>query len=214
MADITGRVEKVYQKKGTGRNGKPYTLYSAKVSGLNEWASFGFNDPKIQEGQVVKLRGEVDGSSFRVQQHKVLEDAPAKPAYSGSRGGNSGGGRDDYWKAKETRDIEHTQPRIQYQSSRKDALEFLRVLIDADALPVTAAQNKASKAKRFEELEEILDKLTVRFYHDVETLRVLKRVQDSDGSEASATPLPTAEPAEEEEDVVEDDFEDDEDIAF
>ena len=151
----------------------------------------------------MKLRGNVDGNSFRVEQHKVLEDAPAPRAQSGSgggyRGGSGGGGKDDYWKAKEARDIEHTQPRIQYQSSRKDALEFLNILIQSDALPVTAAQNKASKAKRFEEIEAILDKLTVRFYHDVETLRVLSRVQDSDADDATAKPLPTAEPQEEEE---------------
>lgn len=187
MADHTGVVEKVYKKHGTNKNGKPYTLYSAKVQGLEQWASFGFKDPEIDEGDVVKLRGEIDDRNFRVSQHRIETKGEGKPAAQARQGGGgkpnfaaNAASRDAYFKDKEKHDREEREPRIQYQAARKDALEFLQVLAAQDALPITAASGKGNKAKRFEELEEIVDKLTVRFYKDTLTLRVLERVQDSE----------------------------------
>jgi len=211
--DHTGVVEKVFKKQGTNRNGKPYTLFSARIAGLEQWASFGFKDPGISEGDIVKIRGEIDGNNLKVEQHRVegKGEVPTKPAYSGKPAYNKGGGnsaRDEYFKEKEKHDRDEREPRIQYQAARKDALEFLSVLAGQDALPITAAAGKGNKAKRFEELEEILDKLTVRFYNDTRSLRVLERVQDSDEEERTkAEPLPEVEPPQEE--AEEESFDDD-----
>jgi hypothetical protein len=217
MADYTGTVEKVFKKNGTNRNGKAYTLYSARVTGVEQWVSFGFKDPGINEGDIIKVRGNVDGNSIKVEQFRVegKDDnfkAPPPKSYGGGGGGFKGGGaRDEYFKEKEKHDREEREPRIQYQSARKDALAFIAVLAEQDALPITAASGKGNKAKRYEELEEILDKLTVRFYNDILTLRVLEKVQDETPTE-KVTQLPDNEPVIEEQE--DNPFDNEEEVPF
>lgn len=203
---VKGTVTRVGRKGGTGKNGKPYTLFSAQISGFDKFLNFGFKDPGLSEGDVIEVDGDYHGDrGFNVQRHRVTgKEAVPAPAARG-QSAPSGGSRDDYWKQKEVYDKEHTQPRIQYQNARSHALQFLEILATQDGLPITAAAGKANKAKRYEELKEILDKLTVEFYHDTNTLRVLDRVEDAGSvEETPVAPLPTAEPTMPEETWTED----------
>ena len=128
--------------------------------------------------------------------HRVVgkQEVPAASSAPQSGGGGAGS-RDDYWAKKEAYDKEHTQPRIVYQNARSHALAFLEILAGNDGLPITAATGKANKAKRYDELKDILDKLTVEFFNDTSTLRLTESIADA-GLERAETPvaLPSAEP--------------------
>lgn len=198
-----GTVTNTSRKDGVGKNGKPYTLFSGKVDNSDLFLNFKFKDPGISKGDIIEYDGEPSstGKGFDVTRHRVVgkSEVPAAAASSAAPSGG-GGSRDDYWAKKEAYDKENTQPRIQYQNARSHALQFLEILATQDGLPITAATGKANKAKRYDELKEILDKLTVEFFYDTSKLRVLERVADAgDVVITPPTPLPTAAPSEDEE---------------
>ena len=76
-----------------------------------------------------------------------------------------------------------------------------------DALPITAASGKANKAKRYEEIMVIFDKLRVKLYNDAQDIeRVLAAHADEGAVEDNAPqPLPEGEIEEPEAEVEEDD---------
>jgi hypothetical protein len=82
------------------------------------------------------------------------------------------------------------------------AIDLVFRLLDANALAVTTADSKAGKAKRNAEIMAMIDKYTVRFFHDGATDRVLKNVEDSSPNAAKATESEEAEETEVEEDEV------------
>lgn len=141
------------------------------------------------------------------------------------QGGKSGGGggfnaakRDAQWDEKEKYNREVTQPRIQYQAARNAAIEAIAVLLANDGLPTSKAANKAGAATRYEDIVEYINKLTVQFYFDTESLRLLNTVVDSgkvegltgvNAQKPEAAPTGTASAAQvalsEDDDVIEDD---------
>ena len=193
FTDIEGVISKRFEKTGSGQRG-PWKKLSYNIDGT--WVNFGFlgkdnADPGYHEGQVVKFRCTEDQYGFQVKQHRASDEQP-----KGSAKTSTGGSTNS------------TQQSIHYQNSRNVAVQFLEVLAGQDALPITAASGKANKAKRFDELNEVLDKLTVKFFHDAETLRVLEQHADGGGiQDNDPQPLPDGEV-----DPSEDD--DDEDIPF
>lgn len=209
MTIFKGFVKKINTKEGRGKNGKPWKLYSAKLekedgTEYDQWISFGFSAPSVSEGDYVKLTTEKDDRGYeQVTEAKRLKNAPARAAKSSSDGvGTETGSR---------------QSHIHYQSSRKDAIAVLTLLQTQDALPLSNAKTKAGEAKRYEEIMALVDKLTVRFYGDVETLRVLKSVADEGAVTADAASLPDDSDEEDEdeeaagdEEGADDDDEDDE----
>ena len=104
---------------------------------------------------------------------EVLTASPA--AAPVSAGGNlSGGARD---------------ASIQYQSSRKDALAFLELLVTAGALDIS----KAKQAAKVEILEAALDKYTASFYDDIGNLGAITRLETPDEPAAVAAEDPDEE---------------------
>lgn len=51
MGQVTGQIESIGEKQGTGKTGNPYTMYSVKVNGA--WHGAGFDKPAYGEGQIV-----------------------------------------------------------------------------------------------------------------------------------------------------------------
>lgn len=123
---------------------------------------------------------------------KAATPAPEAPAAPAAKSGYQAekAHREAYWENKEKRDIEETEPRIRYQNARSAAIEVIGLLLQHDALPASAAKTKAGQAKRFEEVTAAVDKLTVQYFNDTGTLRLLESVADGGLSQPTTAPLP------------------------
>ena len=204
MSDVIGFVKSISSKQGVGKNGKPYTIYNVvlvkKDDNSELRVGWGFDAPGFNEGQWIKADVVQNGQYFNYNKGSPVkvQDGPAPKVTTSApvaSGGGGGGGYNDPAR----------QASIIYQSSRKDAIEFVKILAQADALPISAAKSKSAEAKRFDQLKDIVDKLTVQFVRDVETLRLMESVEDA-GSVVAAEeqPLPASaapEPEEEEEEM-------------
>lgn len=173
-----GFLKKLNTKTGSGRRGT-WTLYSGKIekadgTEYDKWVSFGFDKPDAVEGGYYIIETETDSKGYEKVTKVTEAKAPAKAA--GAAPSASGGGQQS-----------QKQDSITYQSSRKDALAFVELAIKLDALPFIASTGKAAQAKRFDELQALVDKLTVQYFHDVDTLRLLDSVEDA-GAEDDVAP--------------------------
>lgn len=174
-----GFVTGYHEKTGMGRNNRPYTLYSFQMvdkdgNKIPGYFQCGFDKPACKDGDYIKVDTAPDGNNFKVTvpSIKISKNAPAMPkqqapASGGGQAGYSGGGN-----------REDVQNAIQYQSSRKDALHAVELLLANDALKLVKADTKAGAASRFDVILAAIDKLTVAFYNDVGTLRKLESVAD------------------------------------
>ncbi len=181
---IIGYVKKVNTKTGTGKRGA-WTLYSGiieKDDGQESgWISFGFEKPPFSEGSYISLETESTDRGLNLIQGsaKVLPPPTKPPVAQGIVTGSSpkaASGAGSYVDRNDS---------IVYQSSRKDALAIVALLLEHDALPISASTAKAGQAKRFEEVEAFVDKFTIRYLNDVHTFRLVQSVVDA-GAETPA----------------------------
>lgn len=207
---IKGFIAKINMKTGRGKRGV-WNLYSAKMeledgTEFDKWVSFGFDKPAVKEGDYVKLTVEENEQGYlNVTEVKALKNAPArKGAAKGGQAAASGAGAN-------VGSAATTQQSIHYQSARKDALEALNLLLVQDALPLSVAKTAAGKAKRYEEILALIDKLTVQFFFDAETHRLLKTVADAGATVADAGSLPEDDADDNDDEAEESDESDDED---
>jgi len=162
MAQVQGKVFKVYDKVFSGK-----TNYSIKLednpiyyrAGGKRWA--GIAEP----GNVVSFDAEVndDGKSARITGD--VKKAAASP--QGAAPNLGGGG------ARESS--------IHYQSSRKDALEFVKLAVSVGAIDVGK-----TKAKQLGVLEAALDRYTAIFFDDIGTLGAVARASEAEGAAEAA----------------------------
>lgn len=185
--EVIGYVSKIGTRNGTGRNGKPYTAYNVQLTdadGNIRYVGWGFNSPTFGEGTWIKTTVEQNGDYLNykgapVETKQAGAPATAPTTQTGSGQQSGAQSRNGYWEAREQRDIEITQPRIQYQAARRDAVQLVTAMLAANALPISAAQGKTGESKRYEQILEFVDKIAVQFHYDTETLRVLDRVADA-----------------------------------
>ena len=203
---VKGRISKINARSVNTRRG-PSTSYSLRLVGndgveIDKWFSAGFKKPDASEGDYVKLTVDTNERGFHdVKELKRLKQDAAPPLPAKSAPAASGGGS-----------FESRQANIHYQSSRKDAVEIVRLLLANDALPMSEAKTKAGTAKRYDEIVAFVNKLTVQFFFDVETLRLTKSVADAGAEKKDVGKLPDDDEAEEDVDADEgDDEEADED---
>jgi hypothetical protein len=78
------------------------------------------------------------------------------------------------------------------QHSQEMAICAAGVLLTHNALPMSGAAFKAGEAKRFSEITAMIDKLTVKFYNDAATGRLLETVADTVIDTAPDAPLPAS----------------------
>lgn len=186
MSKINGFIAKISVKEGYSKRG-PWKLYSIKLekedgTEFEKWLSAGFDAPKVREGDYVTVEyHENDKGYLDIDSIKSVKNAPAR---GGSSNTGSGG------KAAGSGVGQTTQQSIHYQSSRNAAIQVLEILQQNNALPLSQAKTKAGDVKRYEEIMALVDKLTVRFYNDVETLRVLKVVADEGAVASDVGELP------------------------
>lgn len=198
MSKFQGYVVKALRKDGTTKqHGKAWFKFNIKVTQddgqESPWISFPFNKAcPFAEGQYVSFDTTLDEKGYHnlVEGSGAFPTPPAKAAVaaavpnSPAKGSTSSGYQD-------------RNPQIVYQSSRKDALEFVQIALANDALPLLGTKGKAAEAKRFEEVLDYVNKLTVQFYNDVTTLRLLESIPDA-GTVAVGDELPSAEETAEE----------------
>jgi len=210
-----GQVAKIYTREGKTSSGKAWKSYSFKLKGVNPFFRLK-GEPKFAEGDFIQFDADViddnasqvvEGSGSKweppAKQEVAKEEAKAtKPAAANKSSFNTEKElREKYWADKETRDIEFTQPRINFQAARNAAISVVQVLSDQKALPISTADNKGGAAKRYEQIVDIVNKLTVQFYFDTDTLRLLTSVQDA-GTIKVSNPGELPEDATEEQDDV------------
>ena len=192
-----GFITKVFTKEG-GSGKRAWALDNVLLSDADGeelgWFGLGFRDdvdvaPKCKEGDYIVFEWEEDGKYRNVVKGtakiRAADKAPARkqstvsPGSAGSASSSQG-----------------TQQNIHYQNSRTAAIELVSVLLDSDALSITAAKTKAGQAKRFDEIVAAVDKLTVKYFNDLETFRLFETVSDFGVVDTSADgDLPDDEPA-------------------
>lgn len=175
---FTGYVKIISDKSGKSAKGKAWTSYSGIILQENGaetgWLSFGFDKPPFKQGDYAEVEASEGKYGLEVTAAKKL-DAPAKPAAQPvSSGATAYAPKGNYVDRNDS---------IVYQSSRKDALQLVGLLLEHDGLPMTGAATKAAVAKRFDEITAFVDKITVEFYHDVQSLRLLSSVVDAGSTE-------------------------------
>jgi len=198
--DIVGYVQNISSKQGVSKQGKPYTVFNVVVTGKDGQdtrVGWGFDAPAFQEGVWIKTQAEQNGNYLNYKGAPVQTaagPAPAATQNAAPAAGNTASSGVD------------RNASIVYQSSRKDAIALVAVLQESDALPISAAKSKAAEATRYQQILDIVNKLTVQFVKDVETLRLLESVADAGDVEVAAR---GDLPAEEQEEEEQDDFNDD-----
>jgi hypothetical protein len=166
-------------KKGHGKRG-PWTLYKVQIDG--KWYSAGFDRPQFSPGQTIEFVSENTGKGDNIVKGSVRvvsEDTPLEPQLASPR-------------STATPAVDTRQLSIVLQHSQEMAERRIANLIAVHALPLSKADTKAGEAKRFEEVQEIARKLTVQFYNDATSDRLLKFVADTPPPAVKAeTPVPT-----------------------
>jgi hypothetical protein len=130
-------------------NGK---AYSAQVD--NEWYGAGFDQPKFSEGDTIEFNVEQRGKFKNLQYPKVLGSA-----VSGSSGGSTASAPEP---RVDTRNIS-----IVYQSSRKDAIEFVAMLLANQAVPLPTKKSDQADA-----IKALVEDYASQFY-----IRVMEVVE-------------------------------------
>jgi hypothetical protein len=180
-----GFVEKVNRKSGTNKNGRPYTLYSLKLLSkegdfLPGYYQCGFDAPACKEGDYIKLdavkndRGNFD---VNVKSIKTSKNPPSKPSApeTQSQGGSAPKGGGGGFKSNP-----ETQAAIHYQNSRTAAIAATSLLLEHGALKLVKADTKAGAASRFDIITESIDKMTVKYFNDLneQPFRIMEKVAD------------------------------------
>lgn len=184
--------ENVYEGKviwlGQNRDGSDRFRVDAAPEGVfftadGNWVG------KVRKFATVKVKVQARGKNHYVTNFKELSPPDDNPRGNGNGRAGSGGGsrppykgggssgpsaRDKYFEDKDKYDKEHREPRIQQQAARRDAIEFLTLLVANGG--VSLGSGKADKKAEILELE--LDRLTAKFWRDTQSLAKLKRAAE------------------------------------
>lgn len=182
---MLGFVKKLNSKDGKSK--KPpyrgYTVWSMIMENQDGsesgWISLGFERPSFDEGQWANYSTELKGKGLDLVTFDRAE-APAIPGSVSPPAGSTAA-------PAPARGYVDRQDSIVYQSSRKDALALVALLLEHNALPMSTSAAKAGVATRYDEITAFVDKLTVEYTNDVQSLRVLSEVVDAGASEISVT---------------------------
>jgi len=154
------------------RTGKTYKAYSIKLKlddgQFSPKLDAGFDPPKVNKGDYVEADIEQDGQYWKLKAvNPATPPAAARPVQGIPQQEASGDGAAD------------RQTQIVLQHSQEMAIAEVALLLEHDALPVSAAATAAGKAKRYAEIHAAIDKLTVQRFFDVVTARLLDEVADA-----------------------------------
>lgn len=220
-----GFVKVVNKRDGVNSRGawfvESFKLVASDGKELEPWFQFDFNvKVPFQKDEYVSFDAEsgeygftvVPGTGRKVS-NPPSRSQQARTSSGGSNTSKSGdshnGTSDNYWKNKTAHELENVEPRIRYTSARNFALEFVTFLADQDALPSTGAKTKAGQASREEEIAAIVDKYTVKYYGDVQTLRLLDTIEDAGNVKVNSPDVTYDDVEEQTQAATEENFDDD-----
>lgn len=172
---MLGYVKRLNAKDGKSKKPpyRAYTIWSMVMENQDGsesgWLSLGFEQPSFKEGQWANYVTETTPKGVNLVSFEKAE-APPVPSTASASSNPA---------VPAERPYVSTQDSIVYQSSRKDALALIGLLLEHDGLPMSASAAKAGQAKRYEEIKNYIDKLTVEYFNDVQSLRVLSSVVDA-----------------------------------
>lgn len=222
---VAGFVEKVFPKAGQNGRGHwlAYSIKLQKADGNVDpmYYQFGFVDGyqggtplenfvPIKAGDYVEFEAEPkdDKAMTAVKgTARKPKNAPAKPAApaQSSGGGYKGKGGGGYKPREPVKSAifgnigqnstEDDIKRISLASARTAAIELVSVLLANDGLVTSAAATKAGQASRYEEIVAAVDKLTVKYFFDSATGRLLESVADEGTKATRVAELPTEQPS-------------------
>lgn len=206
MSIVTGfvesRVERPSQYKWPDGKPKP-SMWSMRVDGTNYGCK---NTKPPEEGSYVRFEATQDGNYWNADGSTIQKiEVPTAPvamtyaqALSAPVSAPTAGAKV----------ADPRQDSIIYQSSRKDAMELIKALLDKDLIDF----GKAKLAQKIELVEVYLDHYTVRFMEDVKRLAPPEHespVNATAPEEATAIARPPRKAR-----VVQEEFPDDGDIPF
>jgi hypothetical protein len=164
---VTGSIARVSSKPfKDNRSGEDITLFSFQLDGSNQWFRTGTNPIQAGVGQSVKFVA--DGANVEkgsmVAVASVAQQAPAPVAQAATQASNaptastsstarrqSAGNKEDYWSAKEARDVEKdhryqtvAEPRMALSVAVQAAAQVVCKALDKDAIGFGTAK-KADK---------------------------------------------------------------------
>ena len=141
MAEFTGVVGQVFNRG---------EMWSLKIG--EEWYGCGRDQPQVQDGQTVTLEYKENTKGDRTYKNvikntiKVVSGATSEAASSSN--------------SVSSRDVS-----IQYQSSRKDALAILPLLIENAAVPI-----QSKSGDKYDAILAVVVELTNKFYLDLQVV--------------------------------------------
>jgi len=177
MSELIAYVDDIQIKTGVGRNNKPYTVYNVLCttkSGESKRIGWGFNAPSFKAGEWIKTSTVTNDRGYEEYQKNAPVEVKSGPAPTATQGDASSSGT-----APGNASPSQTQQNIHYQNSRTAAIELTGLLLENNALPISSAKAKAGEAKRFEQIIEAVEKLTVQLYNDLDTFRLFEKHADS-----------------------------------
>lgn len=204
-----GRVAKIpAPREGKGKRGAWFTYsFAIEAKPKDIWYNLGFNKkPAFQEGDFVQFDAEENENGYLTVVGEVTraKNAPARDnAGAGSAEGSGNAGRQSS-ADKGTNGASvgaatveaDRQTQIVLQHSQDVATRVVDLLLRSDALPTSEAKSKAGTAKRFDEILASVDKLTVKYFKDVVTARLLSTIVDMGVVSVKADgPIPDAKPS-------------------
>lgn len=65
------------------------------------------------------------------------------------------------------------QRAIHFQSSRKDAIAVMDIILKNGLLPLEGGEKKPKDSEKYDFIKEAIDKLTVQYFQDLETKRLM-----------------------------------------
>lgn len=191
MAKVTGKVFRVFEKewpsKFPGKKGNK--TYSIKL----EDDPIYYRTPKekyeglrfagiAEPGNMVTFDAEpINETSAQINGAVTLVEQPKSQATAPVANGSTASGSGSY----ADRDVS-----IRYQSSRKDALEFVSLIVKAEAVKLPAKQ-----ADKLEALEALVDHYTAIYLADIGTQGAVARAsgaEEGTGVEDAGSPARTA----------------------
>lgn len=205
------KINSVTKNKKSG-NGT-FTLHSLRIvdkdgNDIDGWFNNGFDPIEAKQGDYVKFEATPSQygkghNNFDIVKGslKVSKNPPAAPAAATESGPTrSGGGGGSQSK------------NIHYQNSRTAALGAVGLLLEHGGLALPATQSKAGAANRYDLIVGAIDKLTVKYFNDLESFRLLETVADTFEFPTGDGDLPDSEPDAFDDNEPDDPFGDDDDF--
>lgn len=164
--------------------------YAVKMSD-GQWYGCAKDKPEFDKGDNIRFEVVTNGRYLNVDMDSVemlgKSAAPARRAPPARTGGaqkfTKDVSKDEYWKAKEARDIARddrlakrdimTQNEIRLQASRNAAIELMGIALSSG---IVVLKDEKKKGQNFDILTTYVDKLTAKYYE--ETKAVNKEVPD------------------------------------